>query len=69
MKESVAAGSTIFRDTVKADKAEFQASVERQRGAALLTWLTLASAGIASLYVLDAMQRRESLQDQTQEGV
>lgn len=38
-------------------------------GRPLLTWLTLASAGIASLYVLDAMQRRESSQDQTQEGV
>lgn len=37
-------------------------------GRPLLTWLTLASAGIASLYVLDAMQRRESLQDQPQEG-
>ncbi|MFT8211987.1 MAG: hypothetical protein ACMZI0_17960 [Symbiopectobacterium sp.] len=44
------------------------ASASASAGRPLLTWLTLASAGVASLYVLDAMQRRESLQDQPEEG-
>lgn len=63
--------ATVARDAARAGivSGAVMAVANASAGRPLLTWLTLASAGIASLYVLDTLQQGSQPSNVFQENV